>query len=254
MTWSVTTTAGAGATLAEDAKVTSIGGQACEWYIDRLEPYATHGTWRAPILNAVPVILAPLTGLNSSTLLPTYGTPITVLAQVKAEKADRGSDPEHNNIRTTALVKVLKFQNADTAKGFGQITAKLMDSAHGVRLAGLYTVTLQPPPTVTSAGNPKLSIPATTTAATPVSLSAVSVNLAEQWIPEGNARRKLGDARIVIKRDGISLEALMASGAFITVAAAGINSGTARRYQVTGPEGIEPMHTYHWCVYLKRVP
>lgn len=199
----------------------------------------------------------PFTGLDPDTLAPTWGSAVEVKVQIKVlgdgttAYSQQVNDADGPDMPTTKRTGYL--QEADASASWPLIQIQLWDLAHGLMIPELYTVKLLPPPTVDDPGDPELSIPATTSPADPVGLSPVRVDLREQWIPEGNGRRKLGDAKLLLSREGLSLDQLLADGAFVTVAAAGVGGGVGRRYQVTGPDGIEPLQTYHYCVYLKRV-
>lgn len=199
----------------------------------------------------------PFTGLDPDTLAPTWGAAATVKAQIKVlgdgTTAYAGQFNADDGADMPATRRTGYLQEADAAASWPLIQIQLWDLAHGLMIPELYSGQLLPPPTVTDPGDPELSIPPTIDPADPIDLALVWVDLREQWIPEGNGRRKLGDACLTVSREGLALEQLLADGAFIGLGAAGVNAGVARRYQVTGPEGVMPLKTYHWKIYLKRV-
>lgn len=203
---------------------------------------------------ATPDTYYPFSQLNPTTLAPEWGAGVSVEVQYKADTEERSqlvNADDGPGMPETYLIGYLL--DADGTSRCPHIRLVLQDVHRALMDPGLYTIKLLPPPIVADPGDPELSIPPTTTEAVPIVLVAVRVDLREQWVSEGNARRKLGDAKLTISCEGLSLDNLLAEGAFITVAAAGINSGVARRYQVTGPEGIDLLQTYHACVYLKRI-
>jgi hypothetical protein len=251
MAFTTPNVAGGTVTLRHGDKFT-VDGE--ELVITGLGAYGKGLRTRRPPPGAVSTAMVPFSQLNPSTLQPEYGASVTVRAQFKADTEER------NQLMTVkdgpdqpATYKIAYLQEANTAAAWPLIRVVLQDKAHGLMFAGLYTVRLIPPPVVTVAGDPELSIPPTTTPAAAVSLTVRKVDLREQWLPDGNGKRKVGDALIVVSREGLSLDSLLADGAFIEVGAVGVNSGTARQYQVTGPDGITPLATFDWCIYLKRV-
>jgi len=206
---------------------------------------------------AVPKTYYPFTGLNPVTLAPTWGAAVTIRVQLKTlgtgqTGASQQLLPEDGpDMPLTRKKGYLLEANAGT--DYPHVQIELWDLVHGLMIPDLYAVNLIPPPVVTGAGDPELSIPPTTTPAAAVTLTVRKVDLREQWVFEGNSRRKVGDALIVVSREGLNLDSLLADGAFIEVGAVGVNGGTARKYQMTGPDGITPLVTFDWSIYLQRV-
>jgi len=241
-------TNGSGVAIDVGAKITSIAGSAVEAYIVDLLPYSVGMRRRARILAPVDIVVQPLTGISAQGA-PQYGAAITLRGQVKGESASNRFIGVKQGADAPETSRSIYFNNTNQAQPFGVVRGKVADAMSGLLLAGLFTIRYLPPPTL-SGGNPDLYIPSSETPGTPIALNPVFVSLSEQSVFEGAAKIKTGDALIRIPRTQLTEAQLQADRMLIEITPKG---GSARMYQLWNSDGIKPMQTLHWEIYLKRV-
>jgi len=251
MSYSARAIDGTSKTVAPTYRIDSIAGEAVAHYLTDVIPCPVGGI--RPSLGRTELVTITPLSFAGGTVTP--GTAFTLRAQVELLKARRHSSQRSPDMPET--VGSLLVLGADQSKVSKLLDLRFADALEGRAFSGCYVIQLLPPPVVTVAGNPLLSLPATTTPASPVTLTPLEVDLTEQWVTEGNARRKLGDARIVVDRGEATLDALIADGAFLSILAYGKAANAAELYRVTGRDGTERgitmLPTYHWQIYLTRV-
>jgi len=228
--------------VAPTNRITSIAGTSRELYITDVRPYPSCG--RPTLRRAEKVVIEPLSFSGGAV---TAGPPKTFKGQVDFEISSRHSasrSPDGPESRGSIL-----FLSGETSKVSQLVEIEFTDSLSGFSFSGLYQIRYLPPPTL-SGGNPDLYIPASEGPGTPVPITPVFVSLSEQSVFEGAAKIKTGDALIRIPRTQLTEAHLQADRMLIEITPKG---GSARMYQLWNSDGIKPMQTLHWEIYLKRV-
>jgi hypothetical protein len=235
---------GTSGTIKPFDKITSIGGQDCEWYIDRLDPYASHTSWRAPLIGSVPVVIETYTGMNSGTFQPEFTTYLTVQGQPKGFNDSTYRDRTMNQKNSMDKPKFVYFQNTDMSQQFGPIKAQLKDLEHVSQPGNLFSLAYVTLPALSDADEDKgYQTPVA------VSLSPARVNPNEQYEEVGGVDQKCGDAMFIVSRDQIT-ESAMEACDYFTLSYIG---QPEMRYTLWNNKGIRYLDTLHYGVYLERM-
>lgn len=249
MAFTTPNTAGGTVTLKNGDKITFAGQ---ELIINGIGPYGVGLRTCRPPPATVACTANLFTGFNGTTLAPEYGSSLSIRAQFKADTTeednlwedDDGPDTPHTR-------KVAYLQEGNASADWPHVRVVLRDKVRGLMYGGLYTVKLIPLPTVTTAGNANAGIAAKTTPGTPVTLTAVKVDLREKIQPIDNQMIKRGDACVIVEKTNLTYATLMTAGIFFDIT---IPGGTTLRYQLPNKanDGIESLQSHHWKLYLNR--
>jgi hypothetical protein len=204
-----------------------------------------------PLDQPVPLAYEPFAGFSGTS--PTWGTAVTVQAQVKSEKVDRQRNPA-DGPGMPETRKVLYLQEADTTRTWPIVRVELQDQARGLMFPGLYVVKLVPYTVAAQTATQKtLRLPASPSPVTPGTartLHPIFVSLTDQVDFSSGLEVRKGDALIRIPRDEAT-EAELLGDSWIEITPLGANP---IRYRPTGPQGVVPDQTFHWSIYLERMP
>ncbi len=254
MAYTVLDTTGATITIDKGTKITSIAGRAVDLIFSGISAEDTAGRRRGRVLSRTPVILAPFTGVNTSTLAFEYGTPVTVLAQTEEKMVSRW-DPSENGTSQVLYGSSLApksevdifLNNADLTQDFGILYGQALDAVRGLMAPGLYAVNYVTVPPLTGAQEDAGYANANTPV--PVPLTCIRVDWNAQYETIDGIDQKCGDALIVCTRSQAT-EATLQNADYFTIS---YLSQTAVKYTIWNQRGIRYLDTYHYGIYLQRM-
>lgn len=245
--FTVKNTSGTSGTVKFFDKITNIGGQDCEWYIDRLDPYASHNSWRAPLIGSVPVVIESFIGVNSGTYQPEFTTFLTVQGQPKGLNDSTYRDQSKNQSNSLQKPKIIYFQNADTSQQFGPIKAQIKDKEHISQPGSLYNVNYVTIPALTDTQEDQGLRNVNTPVYAPLVCARVDPNTQYETIK--GIDQQCGDLMLMVSR-GQATEADLKAADYFTVAYIG---QPEERYTLWNEKGIRYLDTYHYGIYLQRM-
>ena len=203
-------------------------------------------------VNPVPIKIQRFSKINPNTLIPEYepeqiiNGEVHKMAEVVNHLHDVGADSPVSDIK-------IKFLNTNIEQSFSGFNACLRDRLHGQLFPGLYKVRLVIENY--TEGDEDLGEPGCLDNTNSISLPYEHIDPNDQYNVDDVAR-KIGDAKLVLRRDRLNAELTEAlenraenKEAYITICS---ENGQNVKYTLWEGSGIRRKQTYFMVLMLKR--